>query len=311
MAGRYTKRAFAHNYYAPFIYHIILSKNNSFPIFGSIIGNAKIPYGEPGCADINENEFGHIISKSIIGLPKKYPILQIYQFKVMPDHIHILLCVKDWSKHHLDFYIKELTQFIAKHCSKIRGQQILDSDIFEEGYCDKPLLLGISLNGWYRYIRLNPHRLAMRIQYPGFFSRKRNLKIGNKEYQAYGNLFLMSNPDKTAIKISRRFSSQLKSELRTKWEIEALKGVIMVSPFISNEEKEIRKIIEQKGGKIILITHEEFPERYKPAVHNFELCSNGRLLIVSMGYPAKTALTREICNEMNKLAIEITEGDTV
>lgn len=85
----------------------------------------------------------------------------------------------------------------------------------------------------------------------------------------------------------------------------------MVSPFISKEEKQIREIIEQNRGKIILITHEAFPERYKPADHNLELCSNGRLLIVSMGYPAKTALTREICNEMNKLAVEITEGDTV
>ena len=311
MAGRYNKRAFAHNYCAPFIYHIILSKNNSFPTFGSITGNAKIPFGEPGCADIDENEFGHIISKSIIGLPKKYPIIQIYQYKVMPDHVHILLCVKDWSNYHLDFYIKELTEFIARHCSKITGQQLIDSDIFEEGYCDKPLLLGISLNGWFKYIKLNPHRLAMRIQYPDFFRKIRNLKIGNREYEAYGNLFLISNPDKTAIKISRRFSNQLKSELRTKWEIDALQGVIMVSPFISKEEKQIREIIERNGGKIILITHEAFPERFKPAAHNFELCSDGRLLIVSMGYPVKTALTREICNEMNELAAEIAEGDSI
>ena len=308
MAGRYNKRAFAHNYYAPFIYHIILSKKISFPTFGSIIGNAKIPFGEPGCAEIDENEFGHIISKSIIGLPKKYSIIQIYQYKVMPDHVHILLCVKDWSNYHLDFYIKELTEFIAKHCSKVIGHQLRDSDIFEEGYCDKPLLLGISLNGWYKYIKMNPHRLAMRIQFPDFFSRKRNLRIGNREYEAYGNLFLISNPDKTAVKISRRFSSLQKSELRTKWETDALKGVVMVSPFISNEEKQIREIIEQNRGKIILITHEAFPERFKPAAHNFELCSDGRLLIISMGYPAKTALTREICNEMNKLALEITEG---
>lgn len=141
-----------------------------------------------------------------------------------------------------------------------------------------------------------------------FFSRKRNLRIGDREYEAYGNLFLISNPDKTAVKISRQFSNQQKSELRAKWEIDALKGVVMISPFISNEEKQIRKIIEQQGGKIILITHEAFPERFKPAAHNFELCSEGRLLIVSMGYPVKSALTREICNEMNKLAVKITEG---
>ena len=77
MAARYNKRAFKHNYYAPFIYHIILSKNKAFPAFGRLIGDAKIPYGTPGCAGIEENAFGHIISKSIIGIPRKYPIIQI------------------------------------------------------------------------------------------------------------------------------------------------------------------------------------------------------------------------------------------
>lgn len=305
MAGRYNKRAFAHNYYAPFIYHIILSKNPAFPKFGCLIGDANIPYKNPGCADIDENEFGHIIAKSIIGLPKKYPIIELYQHKVMPDHVHILLRVTDWSEYHLDFYIKELTEFIAVKTSKLLRRPLIDTDIFEKGYCDKPLLMGISLDGWYKYIRLNPHRLAMRIQYPEFFQRIRNLRIGKKDYEAYGNLFFISNPDKSVIKISRSYSEEKIKELRNNWQIEANKGVIMVSPFVSSKEKEIRKMIEQYGGKIILITHEMFPERFKPSAHNFELCSKGSLLIISLGYPLKTKLTRDICNEMNTLAQEI------
>lgn len=308
MAGRYNKRAFAHNYYAPFIYHIILSKNNSFPKFGIVTGDARIPYGQPGCAKIIENEFGHIISKSILGLPKKYPIIQFYQFQVMPDHVHILLRVKEWSVYHLDFYIEQLMGFIAKNCSKIMGKPLLASSIFEEGYCDKPLLLGISLDGWYKYIQLNPHRLAMRLQYPLFFQRIRQLIIENKTCEAYGNLFLLSNPDKSAIKISRSFSPLKREELKNHWQLEAKKGVVMVSPFISRKEKEIRQMIEEEDGKIILITHEIFPDRFKPSSHNFELCSKGRLLIISMGYPLKTPLSRAICNEMNSLAKEIEKG---
>ena len=305
MAQRYNKRAFSHNYYAPFIYHIILSKKDSFPVFGKVIGDANIPYGSAGCADIQENKFGQIISKSILGLPKKYPIILIYQFKVMPDHVHMLLRVQDWSDYHLDFYIKELTEFIAKNFSKIIGKHIEDIEIFEEGYCDKPLLLQITLDGWYKYLQLNPHRLAMRIQYPNFFKRIENLRIGERDYAAYGNLFLFSNPDKSAIKISRSFSDLEIEQLKKKWCLEAKKGTIMVSPFISPREKEIRKMIEKEDGKIILITHEIYSDRYKPSSHNFELCSTGRLLIISLGYPLKTNLSREICNEMNKLAVEI------
>lgn len=57
---RYHKRAFAHNYRAPFIYHIILKKTENCESFGSVKGDARIPFGSPGCARIDElhpNEF--------------------------------------------------------------------------------------------------------------------------------------------------------------------------------------------------------------------------------------------------------------
>lgn len=308
MGWNYNKRAHAHNYFAPFIYHIVFRKREGFPCFGTVEGDARIPFGTPGCAFINENDFGHTISKSIIGLPKKYPIIQIYQHKVMPDHVHILLRVLDWSKYHLDFYMEELDGYIAGRFSKITGEIITRDDIFEEGYCDKPLLLARNLNTQFEYIRLNPHRLAMRIQYPGFFKRKRDLDINGKKYEAYGNLFLFRNPDKMAVKISRKYTQQQIDRLWNDWLVNAQKGSVMVSPFISKKEKSIRKELEERDSRIILITHEAFPEIYKPARHDFDLCSSGRLLIISLGLPPKTPLTREICIQMNNLAREIAES---
>lgn len=305
MGWNYNKRAFKHNYRAPFIYHIVLRKKEGFPGFGTIAGNAQIPYGIDGCAYIKENIVGQIISKSIIGLPKKFPIIQIYQHIVMPDHVHILLRVLDWSEFHLDFYIGEFTDYIAKRISREFGKEISRDVIFEDGYCDKPLLLTRSLDSLYNYIRMNPHRLAMRIQYPEFFRRVRNLEIDGKTYEAYGNLFLLRNPDKAVVKISRRYSEEKKEELKRMWLESAEKGSVIVSPFIAKEEKKIRELVEQRDGKIILITNEAFSERFKPAEHNFNLCSSGKLLIISLGLPPNSSLNRETCNQMNDLAIKI------
>lgn len=305
MGWNYNKRAFAHNYYAPFIYHIILRKRERFPAFGMVCGDARIPYGNPGCAYIKENELGQTISKSIVGLPKKYPIIRIYQHKLMPDHVHILLRVLEWSPYHLDFYVEELMSYIAKRISIIINHPTSPEDIFDKGYCDKPLLLQRSLPELFDYIRNNPHRLAMRLQYPDFFRRSRQLRINGKEYEGYGNLFLLRNPDKMAVKISRKYSCSKKEELTLKWVGNAQKGSVMVSPFISREEKQIREKIEAAHGSIILIVHEAFPEKYKPGPQNFELCSRGRLLILSLGYDPKTRLSREICRRMNELAAEI------
>lgn len=301
----YHRRSFHHDYYGPFIYHIILKKQKNFDIFGEVRGDARIEYGNPGCAYIQEYNIGKTIAKAILHLPYDYPAIKIHQFCVMPDHVHILLQVLFKTQRHLDFYMDALTERVAKKYSESQTLPIAPEDIFEEGYCDKPLYDDRSLNGWYNYIRHNPHRLAIRLQYPLFFQRVRKLKIGDKEYEAYGNLFLFRNPDKASVKISRSFSEEEKIKKKEQWLAEASRGTVLVSPFISKAEKAIRAEAEVLGASLILITHEAFPHRFKPSAHDFDLCSSGRLLIISLGEPTGTELSRELCERMNALAEEI------
>ena len=303
----YHRRSINHDYYAPFIYHIILKKCGECESFGSVIGDVRIAPGNPGCVDIMESDLGRIIAKEIIHLPYEYPIISLYQFKVMPDHVHILLQVLFRSDKHLDFYVESLRRKIAARYSKMQGRIIEDKDIFEIGYCDKPLYDDRSLNALYVYIRQNPHRLAVRRQFPQFFQRVRKLKIGEEEFDAYGNLFLFRNPDKEAVKISRKFTKEETEQKIKKWLSDASKGTILVSPFISPYEKTIRSEAESLGSKIILVTHEAFTDRYKPASHDFSLCAEGRLLIISLGLPIGTRITYPICSRMNALAKTITE----
>ena len=302
---RYHQRAYAHNYYAPFIYHIILKKQEAFEVFGEVRGDARIPPGQPGCAYIEETRIGSIIAKETVRIQSVFPILQIYQYQVMPDHAHILIRVKEWSKYHLDYYIETLRDNIANRYSNTIGRKVSADEIFLPGYCDKPLLLGRSLDALFRYIRENPHRLAMRQQFPQFFQRTRKLEIAGTSYEAYGNLFLFRNPDKAAVRISRRFTTKEKAQKETTWLESASKGTILVSPFISKDEKGIRTKAEELGAKVILIVHQAFPERYKPAAHDFDLCAAGRLLIISLGKPEKTELSRSLCLQMNELAEKI------
>lgn len=298
----YLRRAFGHNYYAPFIYHIILKKAADCEVFGHVVGDARIRPGNPGAAAIQESMLGRIIAKAIIRLPFEFPILKNLQYSVMPDHVHMLLQVRYKSDKHLDYYFDCLKQRIASKYSEKVGNILTPDNIFEPGYCDKPLYDNRSLDCLYTYIRENPHRLAMRIQFPDFFRRTRNLNINDKAFVAYGNLFLLRNPDKKAVKISRKFTPDEKERLTHQWLSDAARGTVLVSPFISKTEKDIREEAESLNAKIILITHETFTERFKPAAHNFALCEQGRLLIISLGMPPKTELTRQHCLAMNALA---------
>lgn len=304
-AHTYTRRKRNHDYYAPCNYHIILKKSACAEAFSHIIGDASISPGLPGSANVKWSPLGRVIADLIHQFPEDFPIIAMYAYCVMPDHVHISLKVKERSKYHLGYYISHLKGRIGKAYSQKIGRLISSDDIFQPNYTDKPLYSNRSLDALRTYIRQNPHRLAMRRQYPEFFRRVRRLRIGNHEYEAYGNLFLFRNPDKSAVKISRDFTEEEKAEKRADWLEEAAKGTVLVSPFIHKEEKAIRTEAEAMDASIILITYKAFPDRYKPAEHDFALCSSGRLLIISLGEPQGTELSRELCQRMNALAEEI------
>lgn len=297
----YHRRSFHHDYHAPFIYHIILKKARGCELFGLVEGDARISPGKAGCARIKETGLGKIIAKAIIHLPFEYPVIKLYQFCVMPDHVHLLLQVLFKTDKHLDFYIDRLKAWITEKYTA-NNPSGAGKEIFEPGYCDKPLYDNRSLDRLFRYIRENPHRLGVRKQFPHFFERIRQLKIGDEMCEAYGNVFLLRNPDKEAVKISRSFTAEMLKQKESAWLSASARGTILVSPFISSKEKSVRTKAEEMGAKIILITHETFPERFKPHAHDFALCAEGRLLIISLGLPSGATLTRSLCNRMNSLA---------
>ena len=305
----YHRRAIGHNYHSPFIYHLIIKKAHNCESFSIVEGDARIPLGQPGSVTVRESKLGKIIAKAIIHLPYEYPILQLYQFCVMPDHVHLLLRVLTASEKHLDFYMDSLMDSITTRYSKITKRALAVEEIFDRGYCDKPLYENRSLDTLYRYIRENPYRLAVRRQFPQFFQRVRRLRIGDTECRAYGNLFLLRNPDKAAVKISSKFSPEETAQKKAAWLYNSGGGTILVSPFISPAEKAIRTEAEARGANIILITHEAIGDRFKPADHDFALCTQGRLLIIAPILPGTTTLTRAICLRMNALAEDIAALD--
>lgn len=305
----YTRRHYNHDYYSPCIYHIIFKKADGTPTFGIIKGDAGIAPGTMGCAIVQWSKLGRAIAEAIYGFPSSFPIIELYQYCIMPDHVHLLIRVKARSEHPLGYYMAHLKGRIAKLCGAVLDRRVSSDDIFQKNFTDKPVYPRRSLDALFRYIRENPHRLAMRMQHPEFFQRNRKIRIGEKEYEAYGNMFLFRNPDKLAVKISRSFTDEEKASKKSLWLAEASKGAVLVSPFISKEEKAVRVEAEKSGAKIILIVHEAFMERYKPMAHDFELCSAGRLLIITLGLRRGEGLSREICVRMNDLAREIADGD--
>lgn len=241
---------------------------------------------------------GKIIEKHIRRLPLLHPAIKLLQYCIMPDHVHLLLFVTSPLDMHLGNYIGRLKILIFQECRAVTGSGI---SIFEDDFYDCILHSGRSLDTIYRYIRSNPHRLAVRKLHPEFFQRVNTLPIGNKTYAAYGNFQLLDNPFKEQVVIHRADTEAKRQADRELWLYTAANGGVLVSPFISPAEKAIRAQAESTGGRFILITDTPMPPRYKPSSRDFALCEQGRLIIITLSSPS-SRLSRQTCLAMNALA---------
>ena len=87
----------------------------------------------------------------------------------------------------------------------------------------------------------------------------------------------------------------------------ARKGVVMVSPFISPQEKQIMQVLLREQHLLVCLTDNGFRDYYKPADTLFDACAAGRLLILSP-WPydeKKRHISRADCMALNAMAEEI------
>ncbi|MDE6418682.1 MAG: hypothetical protein K2K49_05690 [Duncaniella sp.] len=289
-------RSRIHDYKRPSTYHITITKARMAPSFGELRGVLPNVY-------VHRTPLGNIVANNIRLIPALAPGLAVWQYIVMPDHLHLLLHVSTTLPNHLGEYISKFKNAILRDFRDAGGD---DAPIFTPDYYDRILYPGKPLGVVYGYIRSNPYRLAVRREFPEYFRRVNHLDICGWRMMAYGNIQLLDNPFKEQVVVHRRDSQAERDVKNDRWMHTVSNGGVLVSPFISAAEREVRTQAEEAGGKIIHITNTPFGERFKPAEHDFGLCCEGRLLILAPLKPVP--LTRSCCLDMNAFA-EALAGD--
>lgn len=291
-------RAPWHDYMSKCSYHITLMKSPQMPPFGRLAGDFHLPIGTPGSSYIKASPLGKVVKSALREMSAIHPALRVYQYALMPDHLHMLLGVES----ELDEILGRKIAIFKSSVNKLANS----TKVFASGFHDAILNPSREFDTIINYLRSNPHRLAVRQAHPDFFHRQSELSVGEVVCSAYGNLLLLENPFKEQVVVHRADTDAAKAQNLERWIYTAANGGVIASPFISPAEKTVRKEIEEAGGRIILITNRRMGEREKPSAHDFELCEQGRLLILSP-HGLDEALTRAVCLRMNALAAYITE----
>ncbi|MCM1378346.1 MAG: transposase [Clostridium sp.] len=260
---------------------------------------------------------GYLISRVLKDLPRSFQELRILQYKIMPDHIHLLLHIQSPPNYHLGDLIR-----IFKQSCNARYQEILAKDfdfsfqghIFYEGYNDRILSKRNRLQVLFNYIRDNPRRLYLRQSFPQYFRSRIILQTADMSLALFGNLLLLEHPNRQAVRFSRNFSPmELKANAGI-WHETIRNGGVLVSPFIHKNEKEFLNEALANDGKLIIIRNNGFPQRWKPEKRFIDACSRGSILFVA---PTEfnsrhTEISREACMRMNdtaKLICRLSKGE--
>lgn len=301
------------------IYHVTMVVPSRMPLLGDLV----IPNAAPEEAYVSRKELGEAIIKLMFMIPDHHPEVEIVQFCLMPDHIHFILRVKRTMEKGIASVVRGFWQG-AKKAGNLYASSVFPNNIRSDEqswnpiFTEKPFIRPMSRKGqlqsMIRYVQMNPQRLATKRIKPGYFYVQENVEIGGYVYSAVGNIKLLHEENYSPVHVSHDLVNLANAgnekplrDYKNYCVIAARKGIIMVSPFISEHEKAVLDVFLKEKHSIIYIADNGFGRYYKPSDALFDAVAEGRLLILSpWSYdPSKKRVSRDECVAMNGMAEEI------
>ena len=299
----FNRRMKGHDYRLPGLYHITILKNPVIPNFSTLVNSTA------GDCIVETTALGEIIERNLLAVGGISENLKIWYAVVMPDHIHILLQVKDILELPLGRYIAKLKGRISRGYWDSLGIQKGDP-VFDAGFNDRLIKDGRQRERVKTYIADNPRRLWVKRQFPEFYRMRYEIEVEGQVFQTLGNRFLLDDYDIEPVRVSRSFSERELTERKRGWWFNIRNGGVLVSPFIHQDERRVRDVAVEYEGRLILLIVHRFGPRYKPPGELFDLCREGRLLILAPKEgKEKDEVTREEALWLNGIAEKIAGGD--
>jgi len=275
------------------------------------------------------------------------PEVEVLGVRVMPDHIHWVLKVGRrlplkkplgiairgfkgaatklyWA--HLGFSAE------AQPGAAVASGLKSPGSLFAEGYVDNILFDEQAVANSLAYLNDNPRRLWEKLTHPELFAALRDLpvELGGfvGHFAAIGNHNLLKAHSILQVQCSRRLFAYARDaegrllkdappyvaspEFCESCEVlleEASHGAVLVSPCISEGEREIARRTFAAGHRVITLSNKGFSPLYKPGGKLFDTCAAGNLLMLAPAnwpyVPGEKKMTRIDACVLNRLAQHI------
>ena len=164
------------DYSSPSIMLLTLVTSDRLPLLGELHGE-----------QIVLSPLGQRVAEEVERIPsyKGASSIEIYNYVVMPDHVHILLRIHDRLPKHIGQYVR----WFKYQCSNLAALPASDGNtLFAPEYHDRLLTRKGQLAHMARYIQENPRRLALKRANKDLFRIRQHIKIGEIFCTVLGNI---------------------------------------------------------------------------------------------------------------------------
>ncbi len=302
------------DYTRPYFYMVTLRKLPGVPPFCQIADLPEQHWTIP-------TEFTRIFAEEIRHFHETWQCVEpITCFAIMPDHLHLLLKIRDIPKRlslpRIVWLLRRRLETTAPGgagASSTPTTSVADGrsaghHLFEEDWHDWIVKRDGQLAAFTHYIRENAERSWRRQTNRENFRRVQGVRFLGREWFGYGNPDLLNLPVIEPFRCSRSWA-----ENGPEWK-EAVARAGRIGPggagigtFMSPCEKACGRAIGEAGGRWIVLSPEGFSERWHPSRNHEPFCADGRMLYLSL-YPAmareptKAELYRR-CHEMGDVIV--------
>lgn len=323
------QRKEGHDYASACIYLITVTTMDRKRLLGTLVG------GSPDEANAEPTPLGQYVAQAFRTMAaettqKTGSRVQVLHYKIMPDHFHGILYIKDplpkgWSLGRLIAVWKsdcshEYWRENAELKSHERNEEKRNEEksesaapLFSPGFNDKILFHKGQKEAWISYLDDNPRRLWLKVHYPDRLKKVYDFRVGKQghSYTAVGNTFLVKYPERMQVRCHRNLTDeQIHAEVEHYMRI-ARSGAVLVSPFISPAEKAVYEACYKEKLPMIHIVNRGLDGKFiYPSGRDLTGCTDGFMLVLApyADYSKETAaarITRSQCLDMNGYASDI------
>ena len=318
------------NYRSPFFYMVTIKKRKRFPAFSRITGKSEAAIlSRHAAASIREllrrpEVFleSTAVTAALRAAIERFAndtssVESITPVAIMPDHIHLLVRIRDTGKQMpLGSIVVLLMRKLAHAYWNALGSPSAEGTaqpIFERDWHDWIVKRKGQLKAFTTYILENPFRAWRRQRSDGLFLSRHTVQFLGRAWFAYGNDELLERPVLVPIKGHRRTlpdSPEWKELVERASRIGP--GGVGISTFMSQLEKDCGNAIAKAGGGMVVLSPDGFGDRWHPSEKKEKFCVEGRMLFLSLYPPQERKLTNaelhERCHEMGEIVVKGLEG---